>query len=106
MKRTRRWFIEPLDAHTNEVLAKETDGERHIRRAEHGKCKKVYEVTLEQKVFFEKSVTQTHLDFKVWTALDEDPMRLWSKSKTKESAISQVRKMILARRKVLPNPAH
>ena len=58
MRRKRLWFLEPLDAHTNEVFARELDDQLspQVRKVRIGRESiKVWEVSPDRRDFFVRS---------------------------------------------------
>lgn len=75
MRRKRLWFVEPLDAHTNEVFARELDDQLspQVRKVRIGRESiKVWEVSPDRRDFFVRSKDTASLHFHVYTSLEGD----------------------------------
>lgn len=81
MPRQKRWFIEceDSDAHTNAVcaenLAEESAG---LKLAEHGKCVRVWECSLEQRGWFLRNKTSQNLKFVIWFDKKDGKLKKWA----------------------------
>ncbi len=82
IKRSRvyRWFIEPLDAHTNATLARSLPEQDAIygARDDQGVKRNVYQVGSRQLESIRKSKGQLNLDFKIYVREGNGKMRLAS----------------------------
>ncbi len=90
-RRIRKWFVEGLDDHTNQVIAVEFDKQIELHKAEHGKIRKVFPVSHSELEFLKRSVTHANLKYVVWACFDREPLKRSKKSSKKESAINIVR---------------
>ena len=68
--RDTRWFVEPLDAHTNEIFGKELDPDRDASRGlttSDGKHHNLYEADWDIVNRFVKSKHQINLQFRIFS---------------------------------------
>jgi hypothetical protein len=62
-----RYYVEPLNDHTNEVFAQTLDEESAgLFKAEHGKTVKAYECSVDEREFFRDSKRGSYLEFRIW----------------------------------------
>lgn len=68
LSRSYTWFIEPLDSHTNEVLARELPEENFCRNmlCEDGKERDLWECKSQFVSYLRKSAKCLHIRFKVY----------------------------------------
>ncbi len=77
-----KYFLEPLDAHTNEVFARMLDASGAcLHKAEHGKYKNVWECSLGERDSLIRSIQRLQLSFKVWRSFKGGTIVRWRPTK-------------------------
>ncbi len=78
-RRIRRWYIEPIGAHTNNVLAQLVEQEltHTAKRTDTGHKVNVWEVNRDQlRQFQETAKGRSGITARIWTALEDDKLSL------------------------------
>lgn len=78
-KRTYAWFIEPLDSHSNEVLAKylRNDQSQEQITCGDGMSHDVWECSAPQRAYVQKSISDRKLKVRFWRRTGGGQIEAW-----------------------------
>ena len=91
--REYRWYLEPLDAHSNKVFSENLDEGFSLTefKKKEKKCPiRAWEVSHSWVTFFQKSRVGSGLDFRIWVSEGNSEPRLWTFSEKKIKASKSV----------------
>lgn len=80
-KRKYTWFIEPLDAYTNDIVASEFDADTNFfrnRKCGDGIRRNLWQVTAKFAKIMDKSRSEKNLDFHILVQEGNGQIRLWN----------------------------
>lgn len=109
MRRERKWFLRPLDSHSEEVIGRIVGNDNFVAmiKVEHGRCtSNVFRCTEDQRDIFVRSKSSESLSFEVWTGFENGPFKRWHRGQAKQDAVIGVRtfaQAVKAKRRALQN---